>query len=510
MRKKATAMRIRSFLAAVALASLSGLAPLAARADLIHLHDGTTLSGDIKKAADGWYVTDSSGKTTLITTDRVKSIELTSRGEPKDVATGRLASLRRSVEALPDIKTIIARYDQFIDQNKDAPSIVAEARKDRAQWKERLAKGMVKVGNKWVPPEERTQMQEKALGVVAEARDLLKQNKLREADAAVSRALEADPTNASALYLRGLILYRQDQVQPARKAFEAVKEQMPDYGPALNNLAVVLWRQNQHMAAMTTYLQAMQAMPLNKELLNNVAEALNALPEDQRRAPVVQKVLRLWQEQDAQLQQQMMPLGWYRWGATWVDKSQFEKLQAAEKEVREKIAKLEADFADTQQKISTIDSQKQQNIQAIQYMEQSRYATDPQTGRQIVYPLPPQYWDYTRANQRLDVQRAETVSMLDTLRAKAQAVKQQLPIPKYTGAQLMIGVEGTPAIVPVEGKKTEQAAGAPGSAKEDAVVGGGGAKNPLEAPKAEAKPQPPSGAPAEGPKAPAGERPLKY
>jgi tetratricopeptide (TPR) repeat protein len=508
MWKKASAMRIRTFLAAVALVSPSVLAPLAAWADLIHLHDGTTLSGDIKKAADGWYVTDSSGKTTLITTDRVKSIELTGRGEPKDVAQTRLASLRRSVEALSDIKTIITRYDQFIDLNKDAPSVVAEARKDQAQWKERLAKGMVKVGNKWVPPEERAQMQEKALGVVAEARDLLKQNKLREADAAVQKALEADPTNVSALYLRGLILYRQDQVQPARKAFEAVKEQMPDHGPALNNLAVVLWRQNQHMAAMTTYLQAMQAMPLNKEVLNNVAEALNALPEDQRKAPIVQKVFRLWQEQDAQLQQQLMPLGWYRWGATWVDKAQFDKLQAVEKEVREKIAKLETDFADAQQKINTIDSQKQQNQLAIQYMDQSRYATDPQTGRQIVYPLPPQYWDYVRANQRLDVQRAETVSLLDTLRAKAQAVKRELPVPKYTGAQLLIGVEGTPAIVPTEAKKPDPAppAPAPGNGKDAA------AKNPLEAPpKASEEPKPAQqggGTPA--PKPPAGERPLKY
>ena len=90
MRKKATAMRIRTFLAAMAVACPLVVAAGAAWGDLIHLHDGTTLSGDIKKAADGWYVTDSAGKTTLITTDRVKSIELTARGEPKDVAVGRL------------------------------------------------------------------------------------------------------------------------------------------------------------------------------------------------------------------------------------------------------------------------------------------------------------------------------------------------------------------------------------------------------------------------------------
>jgi tetratricopeptide (TPR) repeat protein len=507
-------MRIPTFLAAVVLASPFLGSP--ARAELIHLHDGTTLEGDIKRAADGWFVTDSAGKTTHITSDRVKSIELTAKGDPKDLAAGRLASLRRSVEVLPDIKTIISRYETFLDQNKDTPA-AAEAKKDLAQWRDRLAKGMVKVGAKWVAPEERAQMQEKALTVVAQARDLLKQNKLREADAAVTKALEVDPTNASALYLRGLILYRQDQIQPARKAFEAVKEQMPDHGPSLNNLAVVLWRQNQHMAAMNAYLQAMQAMPLNKELLNNVAEALNALTDEQRRATVVQKAQRLWQEQDAQLQQQMMQVGWYRWGATWVDKSQFDKLQAAEREVRDKIAKLEADFADAQNRIDTIDAQYKQNQLAMRYMEQNRVGYDAATGRQVLYPLPPQYYDYDRAQRRLEVQRQESVSLLDALRAKAQAVKQQLPMPKFTGAQLMVGPEGTPAITPADAKPTPAGAAtptetpAPASPKDEVVNNGtGGAtppppvtppQNPLDT----AKPKTP-----EAPKAPPGDRPLKY
>jgi tetratricopeptide (TPR) repeat protein len=424
--------------------------------------------------------------------------------------------LRRSVEALPDAKTVVARYETFLEQNKDTPA-ANEAKKDLAVWRDRVSKGMVKVGSKWVPPEQRAEMQEKALTVVAQARDLLKQNKLREADAALAKALEADPTNPSALYLRGLILYRQDQIQPARKAFEAVKEQMPDHGPALNNLAVVLWRQNQQMAAMNAYFQAMQVMPLNKELLNNVAEALNSLSDEQRRATVVQKAQRLWQEQDAQLQQQMMQVGWYRWGATWVDKSQYDKLQAIEREVRDKIAKLESDFAEGQQRIDTIDAQYKQNQQAMRYMEQNRVMTD-QFGRQTIYPLPPQYYDYDRAQRRLEVQRTESVALLDALRAKAQAVKQQLPMPKYTGAQLMIGPEGTPAITPTEPRVAPHAAANPAPTEtpapppaKDELAGQQPPPNPLDVPKAPepAKPKDPS-KPAEAPKAPTGDRPLKY
>jgi tetratricopeptide (TPR) repeat protein len=493
-------MRTRITLAALVVL----MAGFRAAGDVVHLHDGTSITGEIKKAADGWYVKDPTGKVTKVSADVVRSIELSARGDPKDLAAGRLASLRRSVEALPDLKMVVDRYEKFIEQNKEAPpSVVEDAKKDLAGWRDRQEKGMVRVGNKWVLPEERAAMQIRALAVVEQARDLLKQNKLRDADATVTKALEVDPTNASALYLKGLILYRQDQIPGARKAFEQVKEGMPDHGPALNNLAVIMWRQNQQMAALSVYLQAMQAMPMNKELLNNVAEALNGLSEDQRKAQVAQKVYKLWVEQDTQLQQQYGPLGWYRWGSTWVDRAQYEKLQAAEKEVKDKIAKMETDFADAQGKVETIDAQIKQNRDAMRYMEQQRIAYDAQ-GKMTAYPLPPQYWDYDRANRRLQVQREEAVALLDTLRKKAQVVKGQLPTPKFTGVQLLIGVEGTPAIPPVAGAGN-QAPGAGVATEEPKVanlteaVGNATGEKPVEKPAVE-KPKVPG----------AGERPLKY
>ena len=157
---------------------------------------------------------------------------------------------------------------------------------------------------------------------------------------------------------------------------------------------------------------------------------------------------------------------------------------------------------------------RKQNQQAMRYMEQNRLAYDAQ-GRPMLYPLPPQYYDYDRAQRRLEVQRQESVALLDALRAKAQAVKQQLPMPKYTGAQLMIGVEGTPAIVPSESKPTPPPVTETPNVNDDVATGsnnsnGGGAapppatppQNPLDAP----KPNSPT-----APKTPpAGDPPLKY
>jgi hypothetical protein len=242
------------------------------------------------------------------------------------------------------------------------------------------------------------------------------------------------------------------------------------------------------------------------------------LSDDQRKAQIAQKVYKLWAEQDAQLQQQMAPLGWYRWGSSWVDKAQYEKLQVAEKEVKDKIAKMEQDFADAEAKVETIDAQIKQNNDAMRYMSQQRVSYDA-SGRMQLYPLPAQYWDYDRANRRLEVQRKEAVALLDALRAKAQVVRQQLPVPKFTGAQVLIGVEGTPAVAPVAGAiKGGGAVPAAAQAEEPKVANlqdavGNPAEQavgkPAEKPAAEKPAQTPKPAPA-GDAGGAGERPLKY
>src|SRR5262245_51667829 len=111
-----------------------------ARADLLLLNDGTRMEGDIKKAADGWFLTDRAGKVTHVAADSVKSIQLTGRGDAKDAAAEKLASLRRSVEAFNDPKVVVDRYEKFVEANKNTPAL-ADAMRDLATWHERVEKG---------------------------------------------------------------------------------------------------------------------------------------------------------------------------------------------------------------------------------------------------------------------------------------------------------------------------------------------------------------------------------
>jgi hypothetical protein len=115
-------------------------------AEVVHLTDGTSLEGDLRRVSDGWLVTSADGKTTVVTAAQVKSIELRKTGGSTDAADLGLGSLRRAVANQSDINRIIERYQGFIAHNPGAPA-ATEAEQDLAIWQDRLDKGLVKAGH---------------------------------------------------------------------------------------------------------------------------------------------------------------------------------------------------------------------------------------------------------------------------------------------------------------------------------------------------------------------------
>lgn len=432
---------------------LSALLNVPAAADIIYFKDGTHVEGDVKKTAGGYVITDSKGATATFAESQIAAIELVApKTTSAAVATANLASLRRAMEHQTDIKLVIQRYQEFLTKNANTPA-ADEAKKDVELWKERLDKGLVRYGDKWMDPAERDRALGELLIEVDKARGLLKEGRLRDADAVLQKVLALDARNASALYLRGVVFYRQDQLGQARKAFETVNTLTPNHAPALNNLAVILWRQNQFPAAIGYYEQALNAGPPNKEILNNVAEALQAVPANYRDHAATKRLLRRFQEQDTQLQQEMSKAGLYRWGATWVSQQQLEALKKAEQEIKTKLDAMSADFDATQERITRIDDEIQTNNRYMQSVENTNYGTDPATGQAFRLPLPQAYFDVQRDTARLKASREEQVRKLDQLRASAKQIQQRLPTPRFTGLQQLIGPEGTPLKLPPEADK---------------------------------------------------------
>ncbi|HVT90943.1 MAG TPA: tetratricopeptide repeat protein [Tepidisphaeraceae bacterium] len=419
------------------------LATSLARADVVILRDGTRLEGDLNRVGDGWTITLADGKTRSFALDAVRSVQLGSTTSHSALVDSQgLASLRRSVEALGDINQIIDRYQRFIDNTKD-PATLTEARSDMSMWRQRQQQKLVKFGGKWVTPGDVAQITAKATEQASDARELIRQNRMREADAMLQQILAADPQNAAGLYLRGVVLYRQDKLPDARRAFEAVNAAVPSHPPTLNNIAIICGRQNQQPASLLFYDQAMQAAGVNEYILNNVAEALAMIPEEQRKSGPAAKAMRRFAELDQMLQQRKTQQGLFRWGSTWVDEKKLDELKASEKEVRTKLDAMQIEFAQTEARINTIDANIASNETSMNQLRFGQVFHDSK-GNAIYLPPPQAYYDLQKQNQDLRAEQDSLRAKLSSLQEQAKRVQQMLPVPQFTGIQQIVGVEGMP------------------------------------------------------------------
>lgn len=419
-------------------------APLV-RADVVHLKDGTRIEGDVKRRDDGWAVS-SKGKTTLVRPENVQSIELTpTTAAAPQIAAERLASLRRSVENLADLREIIARYQRFIEQTKD-PVASEHAKKELTDWQERLEAKQMKVGNRWVAASEREKLLDEAAALADQARQLMKQGRFKEAEPLLHQAAADDPRNVSALYLIALLRCQQEQWAPARKALDTVARLVPDHAPTMNNLAVVQWRQRQYVAALMSFDGAMLALPGNKDILDNVASALQFLPQEFRNGPVALRVSRRFAEQDKQLAEQMAQAGWHRYGATWMSDKDAEEIRRQEKETLDKLDAMAVDFDKGKARVDDLNRRIADVEEQLHSIEARSYVREAGTGAFLRIPYPTVYYDLQRDASRLIEDRAREAARLDALQVSAKNLQKRLQAAagKAIDVQRMIGPEGTP------------------------------------------------------------------
>lgn len=421
---------------------------IVARADVVHLNDGRSIEGDVKRTAEGWNVV-VDGETTQFATEEVKSIEVgtSAAGPAKD---GGLASLRRSLANVSDASQAVERYKRFIANNeKSAPAAVEMGKADLLVWQDRADRKLVKVGEKWLSRDDADAARAKAVAELSVARDLMLEGRTKDAKVMVDAALAADAQNATALYLRGVQAYAEGDVPVARRSFDATVNAMAEaHGPTLNNLAVVMMRQNQSPAALVTYAKALQAPPADARVLDNVAEALNASGNDAKLANAVKKLAAVFQPIDVAVAAQMAKRGMYRWGASWIPQADMERLQAEEKLAKEKIEKAEVEFATVQGDIRLMDDLSADNERSMRRMEANSIIRDATTGRVIRTELPRSYYELQRDNQELQVSRQRATARIDQLKSDAKKLRDTMPKPRYSGVQKMLGPEAAPGLPP--------------------------------------------------------------
>jgi Flp pilus assembly protein TadD len=421
-----------------------GLLAALAPAGVIVTTDGVRLEGEIKKTPEGWNVTAADGTVTPVPSSKIRAIELNSASGANPME--RLQSLRRSVEALEDVAKIIDRYKRFIEQSKDA-AVTKEAEKDLAIWRDRQQKNLIKSGKEWITSAERQEQLSALYERIDATRLLIKQNQLREAEAEIAAIQELDPMNMSAAYLQGVMLAKENKVADARKAFAIVQQAAPRHAPTLHNLGVLNVKQKQWPAACALFDQALAAEPGVQVLIDHTAELLEMVPKDHQSIAAYERLAKRFAEQDAALQRVMTGKQMYRWGATWVDKAAYDKLAAAEAEVKKKITDLQADFDLTQNRINRIDEEIRLNEQTLRAIE-SRSTYINAEGRIVQMPLPPSYYEVQQVISKLKAEKPEMIARLETLRDTAVRTRNALPTPKFSGTIAMINEDGVPVLLP--------------------------------------------------------------
>src|SRR3954469_14846627 len=140
-------MSVYRRLSILASLSLGLLAPMSSRADVVHLKDGGTVEGSIRKTGDGYDVTLPNGKIRKIAPSEVKSVELKTSAAPDEVQR-RFDTLKRSTDNATDPRVAVGRYKDFIAKTPADSPAVADAKRELALWQDRVDKKMVKVGDR--------------------------------------------------------------------------------------------------------------------------------------------------------------------------------------------------------------------------------------------------------------------------------------------------------------------------------------------------------------------------
>jgi tetratricopeptide (TPR) repeat protein len=441
-------MRVRrsALLVASAIVALSlGAPPL--HADSLTLTDGTRVEGIVRKTEGGYEVTLADGSRKQYRADQVRSVAVTSDAKPTEQqARDRLASLRRSVEFDTDLNRIIERYDNFVQMNAGTAAL-AEAKKDLDQWRDRRSKGMVKVGRKWVTPQERVKLYEASLKTIDEIRTLQQAGKSAEAMKLLRAALDEDPANVSYQYLNGVALARRGAWGEAQKAFNEVAQQVGDHAPTLSNRALCAVQTKRLPVAMQLLEQAMSLDPNVPSLVDNAAELLQMVPDAQRKGAIYDKLLQRFVEQDSLLQQQFGQKGLYRWGSGWVPREKLDDLKKKREEYEKQKDDLQRQFdesaAELKQKQDTIRA----NEETMDRIKRDNIGFDAD-GRPIRRALPDSYWELDRENQQLKRDIDAAKDRQTKLRRDAADLEKREPNPPFKGSMALIGEDGVPVIVP--------------------------------------------------------------
>jgi len=167
-------------------------------------------------------------------------------------------------------------YKTFLkNDNLSAPDREA-AMKQLPLWEERAKKNMVRLGMRWLPPEEALNQKRQARQLINEALQLIEVGQFQTAAEKCLKASQIDEDGIQSNFLLGLgYALLEHDAKEANKQFSECLKRDPQHNSVLNNLALSEIRLKKYDRALAHWQAALELAPATSEIIQNLGRLLH-------------------------------------------------------------------------------------------------------------------------------------------------------------------------------------------------------------------------------------------
>lgn len=169
-------------------------------------------------------------------------------------------------------RTALSLLDEFEAAHNLPASVQSRLQTQRTKFLDLERQGLVRLGNKWVKPEEFKEAAQKCLDAIAIAKAKLKEGDGRAFVLHLERASSLNPNAIEPNFLMGMVFSIRGNFNApvAERYFEKVASLNPDYVPVLNNLALTEVKMGKYDEAYAHWKQLAEIDPRCPEMIQNL------------------------------------------------------------------------------------------------------------------------------------------------------------------------------------------------------------------------------------------------
>lgn len=194
------------------------------------------------------------------------------------VADKDLSRLESDAKKCKTAKEAAALYQAFLGARKLTESQKKKVEADAAGWNDRATKGIVRIGTKWVSPDEAKAISKSADELIKKGLELTKLSNFEAAKKLFEKASNVDQNDIRADFILGLLNSGLGEVawhpQSAEKHFTVCLRRNPSHISVLNNLGLAEVKTKQYSNALDHWATALKLAPNTPAVTQNLGRLI--------------------------------------------------------------------------------------------------------------------------------------------------------------------------------------------------------------------------------------------